>query len=232
MKLVRYLANLGYGTRRQVTLLFDYGRVTDAAGRRLPHDAPFTAHDDVRVDDEPLDVPPGTVVMLHKPVDYVTSTREASRTIYELLPPRWLQRTPILAPIGRLDRDTSGLLLLTDDGQLNHRITSPRTHLPKTYVVRLAGDLTGEEGARLASGTLMLDGETTPLAPATFAPIDARSARVTITEGRYHQVRRMLAALGNHVEALHREAVGALTLGELAEGEWRVVERAAISDQR
>jgi 16S rRNA pseudouridine516 synthase len=161
--------------------------------------------------------------MLHKPVDYVCSTREASRLVYELLPERFLARSPVIAPVGRLDRDTSGLLLLTDDGQVNHRITSPRTHLPKTYEAELAHDLRGDEAALFASGTLLLDGEMDPLDPATLEPLDARRARLVLTEGRYHQARRMFAAVGNHVTALHRSAVGHLSLDGLAPGEWRVL---------
>jgi 16S rRNA pseudouridine516 synthase len=222
MKLAKYIANLGYGTRREVEAMLRAGRVTRRDGRALS-DGDAVAHDDVLLDGEPLDPPPGAVVMLHKPVDYVCSTRDASRLIYELLPPRFPERSPVMAPVGRLDRDTSGLLLVTDDGQLNHRITSPRTHLPKVYEATLAHDLRGDEGDAFASGTLMLDGESTPLQPATLHAIDARRARLTLTEGRYHQVRRMFAAVGNHVTALHRSALGPLSLGDLPPGEWRVL---------
>ena len=223
MKLARYLANLGYGSRREVEKLLAERRVRRRDGGVLRPDDPFT-HDDVLVDGEPLDLQPGSVVMLHKPVGYVCSTSEPTRLVYELLPPRFLKRSPVMAPVGRLDRDTTGLLLLTDDGALNHRITSPRTHLPKTYEARLARDLRGDEAAIFASGTLMLDSETEPLEPAQMEVLDARRARVTLTEGRYHQLRRMFAAVGNHVEALHRSAVGDLQLGDLPPGGWRAME--------
>ncbi|HQY50431.1 MAG TPA: pseudouridine synthase, partial [Thermomonas sp.] len=121
---------------------------------------------------------------------------------------------------GRLDRDTSGLLLLTDDGQLLHRIISPKSKLPKVYLATLAQDLRGDEVALFASGTLMLEGEKTPLLPAELAVLDARTARLTLHEGRYHQVRRMFAAAGNHVAALHRERIGGLVLADLPEGQW------------
>jgi 16S rRNA pseudouridine516 synthase len=143
--------------------------------------------------------------------------------VYDLLPPRFRLRNPIIAPIGRLDRPTSGLLLLTDDGQLQHRITAPKTHLPKSYIAELAHPLRGDEAAAFASGTIMLDGEATPLRPADLSPISEKIARVVITEGRYHQVRRMFACVGNHVESLHREKIGQLDLGDLAEGAWRVL---------
>jgi 16S rRNA pseudouridine516 synthase len=137
-----------------------------------------------------------------------------------------------MSTVGRLDRDTSGLLLLTDDGALNHRLTSPRSHLPKTYHATLAADLDGSEAARFASGTLLLSGDDTPLAPATLTSIDARTAELTITEGRYHQVRRMFAAVGNHVSALQRVAMADLTLGDLSPGAWRLLtdaERALLT---
>jgi len=222
VKLVKHIANLGYGSRRDVTRLFDEGRVTRRNGvvLRASDDA---AHDDVLVDAEPLDPPPGVAVMLHKPVGYVCTTKDADRLIYELLPQRFPLRSPIIAPVGRLDRDTSGLLILTDDGALNHRLTSPRTHVPKVYEVTLATELRGDEAQIFASGTLVLDGESTPLEPATLEPIDARHARITVTEGRYHQVRRMFAAVGNHVDALHRAAVGGLHLGDLPVGGWRLL---------
>ena len=222
MKALKYLANLGYGTRREVGRLLYDQRVTRRDGS-IVRDADAIDHDDILVDGNPLDPPPGTVLMLHKPVGFSCSTKDTSRLIYELLPPRLLRRTPVVASIGRLDRDTSGLLLLTDDGQVNHRLSSPKTHLSKVYEAQLANDLRGDEAETFASGTLMLASEETPLKPARLEVIDARSIRVTLTEGRYHQVRRMFAAVGNHVDALHRSAIGDLELGDLEPGQWRVL---------
>ncbi len=222
MKLVKYLANLGYGTRREVAELVDRGLVTRRDGSIVREGDTFDPSD-LRVSGTPCDPPPGTVLMLHKPTGFVCSAKEASRLIYELLPSRFLARSPIIAPIGRLDRDTSGLLLLTDDGKLNHRLASPRTHLPKVYVAELASDLSGDEAAIFASGTLMLNGETTPLRPAALEPLGSRRVRVTLSEGRYHQVRRMFAAVGNHVVALHRSSIGGLDLGTLEAGQWRAL---------
>ena len=161
--------------------------------------------------------------MLHKPVGYTCSTRDPGRIVYDLLPPRFRLRSPLLSTVGRLDRDTSGLLLLTDDGALLHRIVSPRAHLPKLYEATLAHDLRGDEAALFASGSLQLESENTPLAPAQLDVVDPRHVRLTLTEGRYHQVRRMFAAVGNHVLALHRSRVGGLELGELPSGAWRVL---------
>jgi 16S rRNA pseudouridine516 synthase len=222
MKLVKHIANLGYGSRKDVQWMFREGRITDAAGEVLYADDPLD-HDDVRVDGEPLDPPPGLLLMLHKPVGHTCSTRDRGRIVYDLLPPRFALRSPFLSTVGRLDRDTSGLLLMTDDGQLLHRIIAPKSRLPKVYVATLAEDLRGDEAALFASGTLMLEGEKTPLLPAELEVLGAREARVTLHEGRYHQVRRMFAAVGNHVLALHRERIGGLELGELPEGQWRIL---------
>ena len=220
MKLVKAIANLGYGSRKEVARMFREGRVTDAAGEVLYADD-VPAHAEVRIDGEPLDPPQGLVLMLHKPVGYTCSTRDPGRIVYDLLPPRFRHRSPLLSTVGRLDRDTSGLLLLTDDGALLHRITAPKAKLAKRYEATLASDLRGDEAALFASGTLQLESDDTPLAPAQLEVRDARHATLVLTEGRYHQVRRMFAAAGNHVDALHRSQVGGLALGDLAPGQWR-----------
>jgi 16S rRNA pseudouridine516 synthase len=115
--------------------------------------------------------------------------------------------------------------MLTDDGQLLHRIISPKAELPKVYEVELADDLRGDEAALFAAGTLVLESETTPLAPAVMEALDARHARLTLIEGRYHQVRRMFAATGNRVLSLHRSRTGHLDLEGLEPGLWRIVPR-------
>jgi 16S rRNA pseudouridine516 synthase len=223
--LPKYLMMLGYGTRRDVEPMFALGRVTHANGAVLRETDSLATipHEAIRVDGQPLDAPPGSVFLLHKPAGLVCSTSDTGALVYDLLPPRLRLRSPVVAPVGRLDKDTTGLLLLTDDGPLLHRLTSPKSHLPKTYRATLASPLQGHEAERFASGSLMLDGERTPLRPATLERLGEHEARLTITEGRYHQVRRMFAAVGNHVQTLHREAMGPVTLGALAEGAWRLL---------
>lgn len=228
MKFAKYLANLGYGSRREVIHLFQVGAVTDTSGIVLSATSNFR-HDDVRVDGEPLDPPPDSTLMFHKPVGYVCSTKEASQLIYELLPRRFRERSPIMAPVGRLDRDSSGLLLLTDNGQINHRVASPKTHLPKVYEAHLAQALRGDEAEQFASGAFVLESETEPLKPVRLEHLEEKRVRVTLTEGRYHQVRRMFAAVGNHVETLHRTAIGPLQLGTLAPGHWRLLDDTEIA---
>ncbi|MCA1908490.1 MAG: pseudouridine synthase [Magnetospirillum sp.] len=228
MRLVRLIANLGYGSQKDVRAMLRDGRVTRADGSELVESDKVDAAD-IRIDGEELDPPAGLVVMLNKPAGYTCSTSDPGRIVYELLPPRFMRRNPILAPVGRLDRDTTGLLLLTDDGKLLHRLTAPRHHVPKVYDVTLARPLDGTESGIFASGTLMLNSEKTPLAPAELQVLGPNQARLTLHEGRYHQVKRMFAALGNHVESLHRSGFGPLGLGDLAEGRWRALEAAEIA---
>ncbi|EKU25223.1 pseudouridine synthase [Xanthomonas graminis] len=228
MKLVKHLANLGYGSRKQVTLMFREGRITDADGEVLYADDQVE-HAAIRVDGQMLDPPPGLILALHKPVGYTCSTKDPGRIVYDLLPPRFRLRSPLLSTVGRLDRDTSGLLLMTDDGALLHRIVSPKAQLAKVYEATLAEDLRGDEAAQFASGTLLLDGETTPLLPVQLEALGPRQARITLYEGRYHQARRMFAAVGNHVLTLHRSRIGGFALdASLPAGQWRVLEAADL----
>jgi len=209
-QLAKYLAHLGYGSRKEMETAIRAGRVTGEG-------------DALRFDGEPLDPPPGMVILMNKPAGFTCSRQDQGRLVYELLPPRFLKRDPPLSSIGRLDAETTGLLLFTDDGKLLHRLISPKSDLPKTYEATLARPLEGHEADLFASGTLVLRGEDKPLLPAQLEVTGERTARLTITEGRYHQVRRMFAAAGNHVETLHRAAFGPLTLGGLPEGEWRLL---------
>jgi 16S rRNA pseudouridine516 synthase len=225
----RLLGGLGYGSRREIGqmaaagwLMIDGIPVADAGTRIGLHpDLPAR----FRVRGEPLDPLPGMAVLLHKPAGVTCSRKEAGTLVYDLLPPRWLARDPALSTVGRLDKETSGLLLLTDDGQLLHKIISPKAHLAKRYHVTLARPLAGHEAEVFSSGTMMLDSEDKPLLPAELEVLGTHHAQLIIHEGRYHQVRRMFAALGNHVQALHRDRVGGLLLPpDLPAGAWRVLD--------
>jgi 16S rRNA pseudouridine516 synthase len=226
MRLDRLLANMGYGSRNEVQQLARRGEVVldgapvKDASARIPLTADLSGR--LRVAGAPLDPIPGLALMLHKPLGVTCSHKESGPLIYDLLPPRWRRRDPAISTVGRLDKETSGLLLLTDDGALLHRIISPKHNVAKHYIATLARPLQGTEAALFASGTLMLEGEDRPLAPAILEPLSPTTARLIVTEGRYHQVRRMFAAAGNHVDALHRARIGALTLpAGLAPGAYR-----------
>lgn len=220
-RLDQLLANLGYCTRSEARRWIDDGRVivrsesaTDPAQKAAPAD--------VRVDGEPLDHPDGLLLVLHKPLGLVCShdAREGPN-IYSLLPERWRRRNPVVTSIGRLDKDTSGLLLLTDQSPLVHRLTSPKHKVPKVYRATVDRDLTPDLIPLFASGTLTLPGESIPCAPAELTLVSPREATLTLTEGRYHQVRRMFSAAGAHVLTLHRERFGHLTLDALIPGQLR-----------
>ena len=228
VRLDRLLANLGYGSRREVhvlvrerTVVLDGQVVTDAGARiALTRDLP----ERLSIRGSPVDPPAPLVLMLHKPSGVVCSHREPGRSVYELLPPRWRSRTPALSTVGRLDLDTTGLLLITDDGPFLHRVISPRSHAPKRYIATLESPLRGDEADIFARGDLMLEGEERPLAPAWLEVLEPRLARLTITEGRFHQVRRMFSSVGNHVVSLHRDRMGSLELPpELVPGAWRIL---------
>ena len=228
IRLDRLLANLGYGSRREVAALWRSGRVRldgarpAAAAVKLPLGPDLAAR--LTVEGEPLDPLPGLVLALNKPLGHTCSHDEAGPLVYDLLPARWRRRDPPLSSAGRLDKDTTGLLVLTDDGPLLHRIISPKSHAPKRYRASLAEPLRPDAAAILAAGTLVLRGEDRPLLPAELALATPTEAVVTIVEGRYHQVRRMFAALDNHVSALHRDRIGAFTLpADLPPGAWRIL---------
>jgi 16S rRNA pseudouridine516 synthase len=230
----KLLSSMGYGSRTEMAHLakaggitLDGARVTDAT-KRIPVTPDLPTR--MQVNRQPLDPVAGMVVMLHKPLGVTCSHKEQGALVYDLLPARWRRRDPALSTIGRLDKQTSGLLLLTDDGDLLHRVISPKRHVAKTYRATLARPLNGSEGALFASGQMMLEGEEKPLAPAELTVVSDTEALLTVTEGRYHQVRRMFAATGNHVDALHRGSLGGLTLPDtLAPGQWTLLNAEQIA---
>ena len=220
-RLDQLLSSLGYCSRREARAWIADGRVIlrgqpadDVSEKALPAD--------VQVDGEPLDHPDGLLLLLHKPVGLVCSHDEREGvTVYSLLPGRWRRRNPIVTSVGRLDKDTSGLLLLTDQSQLVHRLTSPKHKVPKVYRATVDSDLAPELVDVFASGTLVLGGEKEPCAPAALRIIGQREAEVTLTEGRYQQVRRRVSNFGATVLTLHRERFGHLDLVDLPPGKWR-----------
>jgi 16S rRNA pseudouridine516 synthase len=220
-RLDQLLANLGYCSRREARAWLDAGRVT-VRGAPAEDTAQKAAPAEVLIDGQPPDHPDGLLLALHKPLGLVCShdTREGPR-VYDLLPTRWLARNPAVTSIGRLDKDTSGLLLLTDQTALVHRLTSPKHKVEKIYRATLDRDLAPGLVELFAAGTLRLDGETEPCAPAKLTIISPREAELTLTEGKYHQVRRMFAATGASVLTLHRTHFGPLTIDTLAPGQWR-----------
>jgi len=217
----QFLANLGYCSRREARGWVANGRVT-VGTKTVDDSGTKAAAADIRVDGEPLDHPDGLLLLFHKPVGLVCSHDEREGpNVYSVLPPRWRRRNPTITSVGRLDKDTSGLLLLTDQSPLVHRLTSPKHKVPKVYRATVDADLSPDLVAAFASGALLLAGETEPCAPASLTLVGPREAELTLTEGRYHQVRRMFSAVGATVLTLHRARFGHLDLAELPAGQWR-----------
>lgn len=194
--------------------------VRDTACKVLPEDQ-------VEYDGHPLAVQQGPrYFMLNKPQGYVCSTDDPDHptVLYFIDEPAAFK----LHAAGRLDIDTTGLVLLTDDGQWSHRITSPRHHLEKNYLVEVESPLDPALVEKFAAG-IQLHNEKDLTKPALLEILDEKAARLTISEGRYHQVKRMFAALGNHVSALHRESIGSIVLDDdLEEGQYRPLTDAEI----
>ena len=220
LPLAQVLFSQGFGTRRQCAALIAAGQVQIGG---------------VTVDDPRAVVPTEglvfvvagqawpyrarALVLLHKPLGYECSTKPRHHpSVLALLPAPLRERG--VQPVGRLDADTTGLLLLTDDGTLIHRLTSPKHHVAKVYEVTCKHDLAPDTVARLLAG-VVLDDDPRPVRASACEAISERQLRLTLTEGRYHQVKRMVAAAGNRVQALHRSAFGAWTLpADLAPGAW------------
>ncbi len=214
------LGNFGYCSRWQARLWINEGRLR--VGDAVINDfAQKVEPRELLIDGEPIDFPDGMLIALHKPLGYVCShdSSEGPR-VYDLLPVRWLDRDPKVVSVGRLDKETSGLLLLTDQSALVQRWTSPKHQVGKVYRAGVDHELTAELVQAFATG-VHLRGEAQPCLPALLTIVSPRVAEVTVQEGRYHQVRRMFAACGYQVESLHRTRVGEYELGDLPAGQWR-----------
>ena len=224
MELYRLLQQQGFGSRKECRKLIEYGLVdlngeTEFDWRR--EISPQAVHS-LCVDGEPWSlVSDPCYLMLHKPANYETSHKPIHHpSVYTLLP--WQLRNIGVSAVGRLDVDTTGLLLFTTDGQFVHALTSPKKDVPKLYRVTTKHPVTAELLARLREGVLLHDEQET-LAADSAEQVAECELDMAITQGKYHQVKRMVAAAGNRVEQLHRLAMGSVTLGELAEGQWRVL---------
>jgi len=230
----KLLSSMGYGSRKEMARMAKAGGITlDGAAlldvtKRIPVTSDWSTR--MEIDGEALDPVAGMVILLNKPLGMTCSHKEEGALVYDILPKRWKWRDPAISTIGRLDKQTSGLLLLTDDGDLLHRVISPKHHVKKTYRAKLARPLNGTEGDLFASGQLMLENEDKPLAPAELEMVSQTEALLSVTEGRYHQVRRMFAATGNHVEELHRERMGGLSLPDgMGPGQWKLLSEEEIA---
>ena len=226
-RLDKFLCDSGVGTRSQVKLILKAGRVTvDGTVIRDNSTKIDPEKQTVCLDGEVLGGKQRIVAMLNKPAGYVTATEDATeRTVMELLPESL--RKQDVKPVGRLDKATEGLLLFTNDGDLLHRLISPKKEVPKVYYAQHEGSATAEDVAAFAAGLTLRDG--TACLPAKLEPLGAGESLITVREGKYHQVRRMMASRGMHVLYLERRQEGKLTLGNLPRGEVRLLSEEEIN---
>ena len=218
-RLDKFLCDSGAGTRSQVKLILKAGRVT-VDGKVIKDNSCKIDPDKqvVCLDGETLGGKRRCVVMLNKPAGFVTATEDpVERTVMELLPPEMKHLE--LKPVGRLDKATEGLLLFTNDGDLLHRLISPKKEVPKIYYARHEGPAVEEDVAAFAAGLTLRDG--TVCLSAKLEPLGAGESLVTVCEGKYHQVRRMMASRNMTVTYLERRQEGNLTLGDLPRGQVR-----------
>lgn len=221
-RLDKVIANRGVASRREVKALVRQGRVlvdgVPAAAADMKVDAEAAV---ITVDGVTLGSERHIYLLLHKPAGVLTATEDKRQpTVLDLIPQEWRRRD--LAPVGRLDKDTEGLLLLTDDGELTHRLLSPRYHVDKVYYARVDGIPDSSDAAAFAEGLLLGDG--LQCLPARLEPLGSGECLVTLREGKFHQVKRMLASRGKPVQYLKRLSMGPLRLEpELAAGQCRLL---------
>ena len=220
-RLDKFLCDSGAGTRSQVRQLLKAGRVSvDGKPEKDPGRKIEPGSNAVLLDGAPMGGHQRRVVLMNKPAGFVTATEDPrEKTVMELLPEQ--MRNWDLKPIGRLDKQTEGLLLFTNDGDLLHRLISPKKEVPKIYYARHEGTASEEDAAAFAAGLTLRDG--TQCLPALLEPIGPGESHITVREGKYHQVRRMMASRNMTVTYLERVQEGSLTLGELPRGSVRVL---------
>ena len=218
MRLDRFLHDVGFGTRKEIDRLIRAGKgmVDGVVAKKGALSIAPTA--EVFVEEELVPYEPLQYIMLNKPKGVVSATTDAvDETVLDLLPERFFYMG--VAPVGRLDKDTTGLLILSNDGPFAHRLTSPKKNIGKTYIASYTGSLKKDAVARCEVGIELSDFTT---APATLRLLEDGWLELTITEGKFHQVKRMVHALGGEVTSLCRVQIGGLVLDEdLEEGEWR-----------
>ena len=226
-RLDKFLCDSGVGTRSQVKVILKSGRVAvDGKVEKDNSRKIDPATQIVTLDGEVLGGKRRIVAMLNKPEGYVTATEDAKdKTVMELLPAEL--RNQDLKPIGRLDKATEGLLLFTNDGDLLHRLISPKKEVPKVYYARHEGEATADDVAAFETGLTLRDG--LECLPAKLEPLGPGESLITVCEGKYHQVRRMMASRGMTVLYLERRKEGNLTLGDLPRGQVRELSEAEIA---
>lgn len=229
-RLDKFLSEAGVASRKELKTIIKAGRVSvDGVPIRVPEQKVDEQTADICVDGQPIRRKQVVVLMLHKPAGYVTSTEDPrDRTVMELLPDEYAGMG--LTPVGRLDKETEGLLLLTNDGELVHHIISPKRRVKKIYIAEHEGKAGAEDVLAFAAGLTLRDG--TVCLPAELQPLGMGKSRIVLQEGKYHQVRRMMASRGMHVNYLKRVEEGDLKLGDLPLGQCRELDANEVAALR
>ena len=230
VRLDKYLADMGIASRKELKQIIKSGRVSiDGVAVKVPETKFDPESCVVAMDGETLCYKKFHYYMIDKPCGVVTATEDRKqKTVLDLLSPE-MQRMGLF-PVGRLDKDTTGLLLITDDGAFAHDCISPKKKISKTYIATLDGDVTDEMCEAFAKGVTLADG--TLCRPAVLERIGDNLARIVITEGKYHQIKRMFGTVGLGVNALHRAAIGNLNLPHnMCEGDWIEMTKCALESQ-
>lgn len=227
LRLDKYISNATDLSRAEVKRYIKYGDVTIDDQPATNPAQKISGSETICIDGSTISLAQNRYFMLNKPAGVVSATKDNNNsTALDLI---YEHRSAELQIAGRLDIDTTGLLLITDDGQWNHRLTSPRSNCQKIYHVTLGIPISPDYREKLANG-VWLEGEKHPCLPATMEVIDDQTVMLSIAEGKYHQVKRMFATLGNHVEALHRTQVGGIILDESLEpGDYRALTEAEVA---
>ena len=219
-RLDKLLSNLGYGSRKDAEYWAKTGKLTDLQGRPIKKASQRVEPEEVLLENTALD-PTELLILMNKPEGYTCSHRDTPPLIYDLLPERFSRRKPALSTVGRLDKDTTGVLLFTDLGQLLHRLIAPVWNKTKVYQVECDQTVTPSQIERLTQGGWCLEGDDKPLLPTQCEQTGPNSVQLILNEGRYHQVKRMMSAVKNPLTKLHRSHFAGLGLGGLQPGQWR-----------
>jgi len=221
------LCDCGVGTRSQVKQILKSGRVTVDGSPVTDGSRKIDGEQSVRLDGEALNRTGRVVLMLNKPAGYITATEDKEqKTVMELLPPQY--RNLELRPVGRLDKETEGLLLFTNDGELLHKLISPKKEVPKVYYAKHEGTATAADVDAFGAGLELRDG--TKCLPAKLESLGPGESLITVCEGKYHQVRRMMASRNMTVLYLERRAEGELVLGDLPRGAVRQLDETEVAN--
>jgi len=228
IRIDKQLSTLGYGSRKDVEKLINLKLIREN-NKTLINPSTIVCPNSVYLNNEKIKYLYPIKIAINKPTGF-TCSRYGEDSIFNLLPEIWLKRRPKVNTVGRLDKDSSGLLIVTDDGEFLHRIISPINKVPKVYIVKLLNELSGDEKDIFEAGTMIISKDKKPCKPIKFIKIDNRTVELTLFEGKYHQIKKMFLKLKNKVIELERIKVGNLQLNKMRIGSWKKLTKSDIEN--